>query len=266
MSELHPYEVDLLCTYAEVDPPFPLDIPVSGTSDAERSVVYQAARETLEARGLADEGGPVGIAADFVRYLRDRTGAIDLVLADEKATLNAVVLVDGHHALLAVQRDDDEDRLVRLRELQLDRAVDGLLRLVPLVEQAGSSPITLPLRALRSAEAAIAERMDSGVPFGENDLPDLLERNGVDDQVVRRMIAHLQPVLGQGQLGASRPNGLSGEDREDVRHGEELSWLDTPRGRYKLSVQDEWVSANPLGREDMRGAARRLLGGLRRDG
>lgn len=266
MSELHPYEVDLLCVYAEVDPPFPLDVPVSGTSDAERSVVFQAARETLEARGLADEGGPVGIAADFVRYLRDRTGAIDLVLSDGKTSVNAVVLVDGHRALLAVQRDDDEDRVIRLRELHLDRAVDGLLRLIPEVEQAGSSPITLPVRALRAAETAMAERVDSGAPFSENDLPDLLERNGVDDQVVRRMIAHLQPVLGQGQLGASRPNGLVGEDREDVRYGGELSWIDTPRGRYKVTEQREWVSANPLPREDMRGIARGLLGGLRRDG
>jgi hypothetical protein len=265
MTELHPYEVDLLCVYAEVDPPFPLEVPVSGTSDAERSVVFQAARETLEARGLADEGGPIGPAADFVRYLRDRVGAIDLVLSDEKTSLNAVVLVDGQRALLAVQRDD-EDRLIRLREVELDRAVDSLLRLIPNVEQAGSSPISLPVRALRAAETAIAARVESGERFGENDLPDLLESNGVDDQVVRRMIAHLQPVLGQGQLGASRPNGRRDEDREDVRHGEELSWIDTPRGRYKVSEQSEWVSANPLPREDMRGAVRRLLGGLRRDG
>jgi hypothetical protein len=266
VSELHPYEVDLLCTYAEVEPPFPLEVPSSGTTELERSVVFQAALQTLEARGLANEGGPLGLAEEFVRLLRERGGALDVVVVDEKSTTRAVAMVDGRTALLAVQRSDEEDAVVRLRSMPIDRAVDALVRLVPDVEQAGSSPISVPLRALRAAEAEMARRIEDGEAFREAELPDLLEHNGVDERVLRRMIAHLQPVLGQGQLGASKPNGLDGEDREDVRFGTELSWLDTPRGRYKVSQDGEWVSANPLAREDVRNAVRRLLAPLRREG
>jgi hypothetical protein len=266
VSELHPYEVDLLCTYAEVEPPFPLEVPSSGTTELERSVVFQAALQTLEARGLANEGGPLGPAEEFVRLLRDRGGALDVVVVDEKSTTRAVAMVDGHTALLAVQRSDEEDEVVRLRSMPIDRAVDALVRLIPEVEQAGSSPISVPLRALRAAESEMARRIEDGEAFREAELPDLLEHNGVDERVLRRMIAHLQPVLGQGQLGATKPNGLHGEDREDVRFGAELSWLDTPRGRYKVSQDGEWVSANPLAREDLRNAVRRLLAPLRREG
>jgi hypothetical protein len=266
VTELHPHEVDLLCTYAEVEPPFPLEIPSSGTTELERSVVFQAAQQTLQARGLAGEGGPVGLAEEFVRLLRDRCGAVDIVVVDGKSTVRAVAMVDGANALLAVQRTDEEDEVVRLRSLSLDRAVDALIRLIPDVEQAGSSPISVPLRALRAAESEIARRIEDDEPFRDAELPDLLEHNGVDERVLRRMIAHLQPVIGQGQLGGSRPNGEHGEDREDVRYGEELSWLDTPRGRYKVSQDGEWVSANPLPREDLRVALRRLLAPLRRDG
>ncbi|MET1073939.1 MAG: ESX secretion-associated protein EspG [Umezawaea sp.] len=266
MTQLHPYEVDLLCTYAEVEPPFPLEVPSSGTTDLERSVVFQAALQTLQARGLATEGGPIGDAEEFVRMLRDRSGALDVVVVGEKSTVRAVAMVDGRTALLAVQRSDEEDEVVRLRSLGLDPAVDAPVRLIPAVEQAGSSPVNVPLRALRAAEAEMARRIEDGGEFREAELPDLLEHNGVDDRVLRRMLAHLQPVLGQGQLGASRPNGLAGDDREDVRFGAELSWLDTPRGRYKVSQEGEWVSANPLPREDVRDAVRRLLAPLRRDG
>lgn len=266
MTELHPYEVDLLCTYAEVEPPFPLEVPSSGTTDLERSVVFQAALQTLQARGLADEGGLIGQAEEFVRLLRDRSGALDVVVVDEKSTTRAVAMVDGRTVLLAVQRSDEEDEVVRLRSLPIDRAVDALVRLIPDVEQAGSSPISVPVRALRAAEAEMTRRIEDGDRFREAELPDLLEHNGVDERVLRRMIAHLQPVLGQGQLGGSRPNGLDGDDREDVRFGSELSWLDTPRGRYQVSQDGEWVSANPLAREDVRDAVRRLLAPLRREG
>ncbi|MEO6088587.1 MAG: ESX secretion-associated protein EspG, partial [Umezawaea sp.] len=175
MIELHPYEVDLLCTYAEVEPPFPLEVPSSGTTLLERSVVFQAAQQTLQARGLAGEGGPVGLAEEFVRLLRDRSGALDVVVVDEKSTTRAVALVDGRTALLAVQRSDEEDEVVRLRSLSIDRAVDALVRLIPDVEQAGSSPISVPVRALRAVEADMARRIEDGDRFGEAELPDLLE-------------------------------------------------------------------------------------------
>jgi hypothetical protein len=269
---LHPYEVDLLCVHAEVEPPFPLEIPSTGTSEAERSVVFQGARESLELRGLADANGPAGIADELVRLLRHRTGALDLVVFGESGALRATLLVGpAPHALLAVQRDGDEEGAVRLRSVPVDRSADALVALVPDVDAASASPFALPVRALRAAEEVIADRVAAGEPVREDDLLDLLERGGLNDRATRRMIACLQPVQGQGQLGGSRPNGLRGDDEDHVRFGAELAWVDTPRGRFRLAEEpgadgSGWISVNPLGREDLRAEARRLLGPLRRDG
>ncbi|WP_188316461.1 ESX secretion-associated protein EspG [Solihabitans fulvus] len=266
-EDLHPYEVDLLREFAEVDAPFPLELPSSGTSDAERMVVFNAARQTLAARGLADERGPLGLAEEFVHLLRERTGTLDLVVLREKASLNAVAMVDRSRALLVVQRTDDREGLVRLRLVELDDLVEALLRMIPPAEPANLTPFTLPLRALRAAEAANAERARSGAaPLTDAELTALLAQQGVDDRMVRRMTAQLQPVMLSGQLGATK--GQDGEG-DDVRVGDELRWIDTPRGRYRLSDEQgpdgaSWVSVNPLTLDYTRQAARKLTVAVRR--
>jgi hypothetical protein len=40
--------------------------------------------------------------------------------------------------------------------------------------------------------------------------------------------------------------------------GEELRWLDTERGRYRLAGDAEWMSVNPLPRGEIRDAIRKL--------
>jgi EspG family len=256
---LLPVEVDLLCAFAEVEAPFPLEIPASGTSEIERRHRFREAREQLTDRGLADENGPLGVAEDFVFLVRSSTGALDLVLSTEKQGLAAVVLTHREESLLVTQELTDPEGVVRMKAATLDEAVGDLMRLVPRLDPPMTAPFSLPRRALEDAFTAMMTRMpeDGGDPreLSAPELDELLRSHGIDDRVARRMVSTLQPVLGNGQAGNARR-----DDSEDQWHrvGEELSWLDTERGRFRLAGDDTWMSVNPLPREDINTELRRM--------
>src|SRR5256884_6365384 len=197
---LHPVEVDLLCYFAEVEAPFPLEIPSTGETDIERRVMFSGAREQLADRGLADDDGPLGVADAFVYLLRNATGTLDLMLAEEHRTLSAVILTYPDESLLVTQDAADPAALVHMKPLSLDDAVVELVHLVPILDAAPSTPFNLPRAALENAFAAIAARGpgtdESPTPMPIEELDDLLRDNGIDDRIARRMVAHLQPVLG----------------------------------------------------------------------
>jgi hypothetical protein len=251
-TPLHPVEVDLLCVFAEVEAPFPLEIPASGTTDAEQRSLFRSAREQLTARGLADENGPLGVAEDFVFLLRSCTGVLDMVLAKEEVLLAAAVLVHRDEALLVTQDLASDDGMIAMKAATLDEAIDDLARLVPRVEAPVTAPFSLPRRAL---EAAFSALVDRGEPLLAQEIDEVLAAQGIDDRVARRMVSTLQPVLGNGQVGVARR-----DDSEDQwqRVGEELRWLDTDRGRYRLAGDAEWMSVNPLPRGEIRDAIRKL--------
>lgn len=251
-APLHTVEVDLLCVFAEVEAPFPLEIPSSGTSDAEQRSLYRSAREQLTARGLADENGPLGVAEDFVFLLRSCTGVLDMVLAKEELLLAAAVLVHRDEALLVTQDLASDDGMVRMKAATLDEAIDDLVRLVPRVDAPLTAPFSLPRRALEATFSALVDRDE---PLTQQEVDDLIAAQGIDDRIVRRMMSHLQPVLGNGQVGVARR-----DDTEDQwqRVGEELRWLDTERGRFRLAGDAEWMSVNPLPREEIRDTIRKL--------
>ncbi|TCO58627.1 ESX secretion-associated protein EspG [Actinocrispum wychmicini] len=268
MSEdvvLHPVEVDLLCSFAEVEPPFPLEIPATGLTEAERTLMFHGARQQLEARGLADGEGPTGLADEFVHLLKFGNGVLDLVVAQEKTTVGAIVLVDRASALIVVQRAAETSGGVLVRQLSLDDAVDELMRIIPRLEPAQIAPFTLPRKALQQAfEALVADlpevdgveprRLDAG------QVDEILARHGVDDRVSRRMVQYLQPVYGNGQAGVAV---RSGQYEDWQRVGEEVRWLDTANGRFMLAGDGDWMSVNPLAPEDTRSALRRLAAQLR---
>ncbi|HEY0449385.1 ESX secretion-associated protein EspG [Actinophytocola sp.] len=257
-ERLLPVEVDLLCTFAEVEAPFPLEVPASGTTDIEQRTRFRAAREQLTERGLADENGPLGVAEDFVFLLRSSTGVLDLVLATEKLGLAVALMTHRDESLLVTQELSDPDGIVRMKAVTLDEAVDDLMRLIPRVDAPLTAPFSLPRRALENAFEAMMSRLPAeGAPeqLSMTEVEDLLRSHGIDDRVSRRMVSHLQPVLGNGQAGVARR-----DDSEDQwrRVGEELRWLDTERGRYRLAGDDTWMSVNPLPREEIRTELRRL--------
>src|ERR1044072_7139289 len=126
-APLHPVEVDLLCVFAEVEAPFPLEIPASGQPDVEQGSLSRSAREQLTERGLADENGPLGVAEDFVFLLRSCTGVVDMLLAKEEPTLAAAILVHRDEALLVTQDLTSPELMVRMKPATLDEALDDLV-------------------------------------------------------------------------------------------------------------------------------------------
>lgn len=262
---LHPVELDLLCEFAEVEPPFPLEIPSTGRTRDERALMFHAARQQLEARGLADGEGPTGLADEFVHLLRFGNGALDLVVAQEKTTVGAVVLVDRSSALIVVQRAAEPSGGVLLRQSTLDDAVDELVHIIPRWEPAQIAPFTLPRKALQQAFEALTADLPTadGVEprqLHPQDVEEIFARHGVDDRVSRRMVQYLQPVLGNGQAGVAT---RSGPYDEWQRVGDEVRWLDTANGRFRLAGDGDWMSVNPLAPEDTRAALRRLAAQLR---
>lgn len=261
---LHPVEVDLLCTFAEVEPPFPLEIPSTGESDLERTIMFAGAREQLTDRGLADDEGPLGVADDFVYLLRNATGVLDLVLAQEKRTLAAAVLTYRDEALLVTQDAADPEALLRMKALSLDDAVEELLGLIPKLDASMSAPFNLPRRAVENAFSALVSHMPEDdhapEPLRSDEVDELLRTHGIDERVARRMVSHLQPVTGNGQAGVAKR-----DQTEDQWHraGAELSWLDTPRGRFRLAEDGEWISVNPLQHDEIRAALRKLASSVR---
>jgi hypothetical protein len=256
--ELHPVEVDLLCEYAEADPPFPLAIPAIGTTEAERRLMFRAAREQLAARGLAGRRGPVGPAAAFVRMLRAATGAVDLVLSSDEGDVGAVALIGELRAVLAIQSSDDPADIVRLAETSADNAIAVLVSLVPPVDAASMPPFTLPLAPVRKAFDWLMRPEPTGdrrASLCDNDIDDLLLACGLDARAADRLTASLRSVVGNGQAGVTRRSGTGGRWQ---RFGEDVRWVDTVRGRFRLAQDGTWVSVNPFSRNDVRSALREL--------
>ncbi|HEV8557363.1 MAG TPA: ESX secretion-associated protein EspG [Actinophytocola sp.] len=273
---MHPVEVELLCAFAEVDAPFPLEVPSSGLTEVERLVMFQGASQLLSERGLADEAGPLGLADDFVYLLRNATGVLDLVLAKEKPVFGAVVLTYRDEALLVTQELGTPDRMIRMKAVSLDDSVEDLIGLIPGLAAPSSTPFNLPRQAVEKAFRTMLARVPEPVvdssdvdstaeirvpdPLSAEEIDDLLRAHGIDDRVARRMITHLQPVLGSGQAGVAKRDETEDQWR---RAGEELRWLDTPRGRYRLAEDGEWLSVNPFAPDELRTRLRRLASTIR---
>lgn len=253
-------EVDLLCTAADSAPPFPLRVPSNGATAAERRAVLRTAGARLAARGLADERGPLGVAEAFAYLLQDAPMTLDLVLSIGAETVGAVLLARQDLAVLVTQDLSGPDG-VRMAELSFDDAVDELLYLIPEHDGALAAPFSLPKTALNEVYRTLLRRRDR--PLGVGEWEELLARHGITDRLARRLVTHLQPVLGNGQMGLATRGGYANQWR---RAGTELRWLDTDRGRFQLVDTEDggWLSVNPLHGHDLASAVRGLARSLRR--
>jgi ESAT-6 protein secretion system EspG family protein len=239
-------ELDLLATHAGVPLPFPLRVPSFGRIEAERAALLGVAGRTLRMRGLADEVGPLGMADELVIALREHRGTVDLVLVGPEGADGIVALVYRSSALLCRQRVTDPAAPVAVRRIPDTALAAELLALIPDVAPAKSMPISLPVRAMRQAAAAVHGIEDDH--DRELRLRDLVRDCGGDPGGLEPLSGLVSTVLGRGQLGATRRAGAEG-----ARVGEELSWLDGPRGRVRVSgATDTWVSVNPLHRATLR--------------
>jgi hypothetical protein len=251
-ASLDAVEMDLLCTFAGVPAPIPLRVPSAGRTQTERAELFRAARERMTRRGLADERGPRATAEVFVRLLRDGPRTLDLTLAIGAHRLGAVLLARHGEAVLAVNELDLTDAPTDLIALPVDAAVDELLRLIPDLGAAMTAPFTLPRRALAEVYRALRARRSA---LGTYELDELLSRHGIDERTAHRLSTQLQPVLGNGQAGLCERGGYA---RDWRRAGEELRWLDTDNGRFRLGGSDEWTSVNPLFPNELYTSIRRL--------
>ncbi|GAA1988640.1 ESX secretion-associated protein EspG [Amycolatopsis minnesotensis] len=241
-------ELDLLAAYAGAPFPFPLRVPSFGRIEGEREVLLAAAGQALWIRGLADETGPIGAAAEIVDALREHRGTVDLVLTGRDGTTGVVAMVYRSSALLCRQPWHGElTNTVQVRRIADTALANELFALVPERAAARSMPITLPDRAVCAATRLIA-----GV---ENDaeiqrrLRDLVRDCGGDPGVLDALAGLLPTLTGRGQLGATRRAAAS------IRAGTELSWLDGPQGRVMVRrAEDGWVSVNPLRQNEVRNA------------
>jgi hypothetical protein len=244
-------ELDLLATYAGVPFPFPLRVPSCGRIAGEREVLLATAGQTLLVRGLVDETGPVGVAAELVTALRQYRGTVDLVLAGADGATGVVAMIYRSRALLCIQPlNDDPAGTVGIRRVADTAVADGLLRMVPDLAAPITVPITLPAPAVDAAQRLVQDA-SSAMDY-EQQVRDLVRDHGVDPAVLDQLAGLLAPLSGRGQLGATR------RASPNTRAGAELSWLDGPRGRVRVSTADGWVSVNPLQRAQLRSAFEEL--------
>jgi ESAT-6 protein secretion system EspG family protein len=252
-------ELDLLCAAAAAAPPFPLRVRSNGATSSERRAVLRAAGERLAGRGLADERGPLGVAEAFAYLLQDAHMTLDLVLSTGADTLGVVLLARQDIAVLVTQELATPEN-IEMAELPFDDAVDELMWLIPDHPAAMAAPFSLPKTALDRVYRALLARQ--GKPLGLDEWEHLLAAEGVDDRLARRLVTHLQPVVGNGQMGLAARGGYANQWR---RAGDELRWVDTERGRFQLVDTDDggWLSVNPMHGQDLAAAVRGLAQSVR---
>jgi hypothetical protein len=234
-------ELDLLATHAGAPAPFPLRVPSFGRIPGERAVLLDTAAHALRLRGLADDTGPLGVAAELVTALREYRGAVDLVAVTEERVIGAVALVYRSSALICTQDlSAGELATVAVRQVA-DTALAAALRpLVPSVPPAKTMPVMLPSQVVDAASQLVAAA--TGDAELAQRLRDLMRDHGGDPDALDQLTGLLTALTGRGQLGVTRRAGGGSE-----RAGTELSWLDGPRGRVRVyRGADGWTSVNPL--------------------
>jgi hypothetical protein len=234
-------ELDLLATHAGIPMPFPLRVPSFGRIPGERAVLLDAAGHALRQRGLADDTGPLGTAAELVTALREYRGAVDLVAVTQEQTIGAVALVYRSWALVCTQDLTAGDTATVRVWRVADTALAAALRpLVPSAAPARSMPVMLPTHVVDTAHRLVAAATDDAELAQR--LRELMRDYGGDPDALDQLAGLLTALTCRGQLGVTR-RGPGGSERA----GTELSWLDGPRGRVRVHRgADGWVSVNPL--------------------
>jgi hypothetical protein len=244
-------ELDLLTMHAGVRMPYPVRVPCYGRTGAERAAVLAMAGATLTARGLADDAGPTGLAAELVTALRTRRSTVDLVLTGiADGPVGVLALRCGSAALVCRQPlTHAHANRVAVTRLGQDELADELCGYVPRLAGATVMPISLDAGVLVAASSAASEPEEAT----QDRLRALTRAAGGDPDELDRLAALLPAVTGRGQLGATSAG----------RRTAELSWLDSPSGRVRIDHgKNGWVSVNPLRPTDIRRFARRVASGV----
>ncbi|EIE99237.1 ESX secretion-associated protein EspG [Saccharomonospora glauca] len=234
----NPVELDLLATYAGTRFPFPLKVPSFGRIEDERRALLAEAGRGLAERNLAGEHGPRGVAAELVTALREHRSAIDLVVVTGGTTTGFVAMSYGPRAVICRQELGGAPGPVSVERIATDALSDAIVAHIPEVEAASTMPITLPPGVV---DDALRLLNTAGVGDPRERVRALVRERGGDPDAVDTLVALLPSVVGRGQLGVVRRSGGA------VERPLEMSWLDGPRGRVRVSKDaDGWTSINPL--------------------
>lgn len=237
-------ELDLLATHAGVPFPFPMRVPSFGRLTGERDVLLARAGHGLCDRGLATERGPAGVAAELVTALREHRSTIDLVVLGAGTVTGVVAMVHGNRALVCHQPLCAEAGPVRVGRVPAAALADELAALVPAADPAVTMPVTMPPGVVGDALRLLGNTADT--PATRRCVRELVRERGGDEAVVDQLVTLLPAVTGRGQFGVTRRAGAT------VTRALEVSWLDSPRGRVRVSRDDRgWVSVNPLRRGEL---------------
>lgn len=233
-------ELDLLATHAGQAFPFPLRVPSFGRLTGERDALLAEAGQALCERNLATGHGPTGVAAELVTALREHRSAIDLVVVGAETVTGVVAMVYGNRALVCHQSLGDEPAgTVGVTRVSAAALTDEFAELIPPATPAVTMPITLPPGVVEDTLRLLSNTADT--PATRRCVRELVRERGGDEAVVDQLVNLLPSVTGRGQLGVTRRSGCS------VSRPLEVSWLDTPRGRVRVSRDERgWLSVNPL--------------------
>lgn len=247
-------ELDLLAAYAGASIPFPLRVPTFGQYPGERDVLFGIAGATLRERELADEDGPTGLGDDLAAALAGRRGTIDLVLHGAGDPGGFVAIIEHGQALLCRQTlGAATAELVEVRSVPLDDLANTIAGLIPPLPGAKLMPTRLP-----TAAALVILRNNVG-----NRLFQIADRYGCSIDDLDAIVHAGNAATGTGQLGAT----VVSEHGKDVRAGAELSWVDGPGGRLRVTIEPGedrgWVNINPLHPSDLRTAIVNMVAQVR---
>lgn len=194
-------ELDLLTTHAGVRMPYPVRVPCYGRTGSERAAVLAMAGATLTARGLADDAGPTGLAAELVTALRTHRSTVDLVLTGiAGGPVGVLALRCGSAALVCRQPlTPAHTNRVAVTRLDQDELANELFRDVPRLAGATVVPISLDAGVVSAASSAAGEPEEAT----QHRLRALTRAAGGDPDELDRLAALLPTVTGRGQLGAT---------------------------------------------------------------
>lgn len=223
-------ELDLIgARLALPRPPYPLEVRSAGATAEERARLTEDAYLRLAERGLASGDRLDDQLESLLRALANCSVTVDAVGHTDRP-LRAVAGSDGSTGVLAEQVDD-QVRLSRIRPTALATSLVGVL---PTNQPGPLGPMSVPQRAL--ARAADPDEDDEMSVFGDPDERAILNREGVSDKDVKKLLTFAEQRRRGGQFGVSR-----GTRRSSTL----VTWFDTRDGRYLMVSENSWVSFAP---------------------
>ncbi|NKE62174.1 ESX secretion-associated protein EspG [Lentzea sp. PSKA42] len=218
--------------------PYPLDVPVHGATESERSSMDHDVRDELACRGLMYDHDLTGL----LHLLAEHDVAVDAVGYFDR-TVRALAVSNGESAALVII-DGDQVGVLEVRPTGLARSVVDVL---PDGVAGPGSGLSVPLDALHTAVQLHENAPESEDPWGDDELDErqALEQAGLSGQDAAVVAELAAGRVRGGQFGVSRVSSQLTADRAHVV----INWFDTHQGRYLMVNENGWLSLAPTDNE-----------------